>query len=306
VLTPVLALLVLLAWVVVLAATRYVSLASLAAAALLIALRLALTPLPWSRDNVVVTAFCLFGAALVALRHAGNVRRLLQGSEHRLEDSPAMLLLPRTLHVLAVGLWFGTAVYFTVVGLLLFQTFDAISLKDQANRPLWFPLPDAYAKQPPSDKFPDPLRKEQGSRAAGAAVGPIFPWYYGIQAGCGAVAVVTALGWWTFFRGGRVHAIRAVLLTLALAGVAAGWWMEGVVAGLREPRDNLTDKVLASDNPAPELVRQAEAARTTFVTWHGYSLLDNFAVLLLVAVGTALAAQMPAPIPTIDHKKEAV
>ena len=163
VLLPLLALLVLAAWVVMLAASRYVSLASLTAAALLSALRLALTPHPWSEDHRVATAFCLFGTVLVFVRHAGNVRRLLHGSEHRQQDSPAMLLFSKTVHVLALGLWFGTAVFFTVVGLLLFQTFDDIGVRDAGHRPAWFPLPEAYTKAPPSDKFPNPLRKEQGS-----------------------------------------------------------------------------------------------------------------------------------------------
>ncbi len=307
VLAPWLALMVLAAWVVMLAASRYVSAASLTAAVLLTALRLALTPQPWSRDNVVVTAFCLFGTVLVFLRHAGNVRRLLHGSENRLKDSPAMLLFSKTVHVLALGLWFGTVVFFTVVGLLLFQTFDEKSLPDKEHRELWFPLPAEYDRKPPSDKFPDPLRKEQGSRAAGAAVGPIFPWYYGIQVGCGVVALITALGWWIWRRGSRLNAIRAVLLALALAGAALGCWMENVVADLRRPRDDLTDQVLKSDNPPPELVKQAEDARATFVRWHACSLLDNFVVLLLVTAATALAAQLPAPpLPISDPEKKIV
>ena len=202
VLLPITALALFAAWLVVLAAFRYVSLASLTAAALLTVLRLTLTPAPFAWDHAVVTGFCLFGTVLIGLRHAANVRRLLQGSENRLKDSAAMLLVSKTIHVLALGLWFGMLCFFTVAGLTLFQTFDAISLKDKDARPLWFPLPDVYAKGRPSDQFPDPLRREQGSRAAGAAVGPLFPWYYGIQTGCAVVTAITALGWW-FSRGGR-------------------------------------------------------------------------------------------------------
>ena len=170
VLLPATALAVFAAWLVVLAAFRYVSLASLAAAVLLTVLRLTLTPAPFSWDHAVVTGFCLFGTALICLRHAANIRRLLHGSENRLKDSSAMLLLSKTIHVLALGLWFGTLCFFTVAGLTLFQTFDEISLKVQDARPLWFPLPEAYAKERPSDQFPDPLRKEQGSAP------PAPPW----------------------------------------------------------------------------------------------------------------------------------
>ena len=298
VLTPWLALMVLAAWVVVLAASRYVSLASLTAAALLSALRLTLTPQPWSSDDVVVTAFCLFGTVLVVLRHAGNVRRLLHGSENRLKDSPAMLLLSKTAHVLALGLWFGTVVFFVVATLVMIQTFEEISLRDEASRPSWFPLPPKYDHPRPSTSFPDPLRKEQGSRAFGAAVGPIFPWFYGVQVGCGVVTVITALGWWFTRRGSRVHTVRAVLLAAALAGVGVGWWMAGVVERLRGPRDATTEAVLDElPNPQQADVAKADAARAEFVQWHSYSLLDNFLVLVLVAVGMALAAQTPAPAP---------
>jgi glycerol-3-phosphate acyltransferase PlsY len=60
-----------------------VSLASLTAAALLLGLRLWWEPEPWSRANVVVTIFCAVGTGLVFLRHHANIRRLLQGVEHR-------------------------------------------------------------------------------------------------------------------------------------------------------------------------------------------------------------------------------
>ncbi|HVS34019.1 MAG TPA: glycerol-3-phosphate 1-O-acyltransferase PlsY [Gemmataceae bacterium] len=295
VLAPWLALAVLAAWAVMLAASGYVSAASLTAAVVLSALRLTLTPHPWSPETIVVTTFCLFGTVLVFLRHAGNIRRLLHGSENRLQDSPAMLHFSKIVHVLALGLWFGTVAFFTVAGLVLFLTFDAISSQPAADRPAWFPLPPLYDRQRPSDKFPDPLRKEQGSRAAGAAVGPLFPWYYGIQAGCGVFAVITALGWWFWRRGSRVHAVRTVLLAAALVGVGLGWWMEGVVAGLREPRDRLTDEVLKEAPPKAEDVQKAEEARSAFLQWHSYSLLDSCVVVLLVAVAMALAAQMPAP-----------
>jgi glycerol-3-phosphate acyltransferase PlsY len=84
VLLPVIALVVLAAWGVVLAITRYVSLASIAAAALLFALRLWWEPTPWDQANVVVTGFCAVGALLIVVRHHSNIRRLLQGTEPRL------------------------------------------------------------------------------------------------------------------------------------------------------------------------------------------------------------------------------
>ena len=79
VLVPATAALALLTWAAVLAATRYVSLASVVAAAAVCGLRLGFTAGPWDEANVVVTAFCLSGAALVVVRHHGNLRRLNRG-----------------------------------------------------------------------------------------------------------------------------------------------------------------------------------------------------------------------------------
>jgi acyl-phosphate glycerol 3-phosphate acyltransferase len=299
VLLPAIAAGVLLAWAALLAATRYVSVASLGAAALLLGLRLALTPHPFGQDQLAVTLFCFFGAGLVWLRHAANLRRLAQGTENRFEDTPAMQLLTRTLHVLALGLWFGTAVFFTIMGLVLVTAFEKESLREP--RELWFPLPEVYAQERPSEKFPDPLRKEQGSRAFGAAVSPLFPWYFGLQAAAGAVALVTALAW--LGKGGRTHKVRAVVLAVAVVGVGVGWWLEHVVSDLRGPRNEKTDAVLTrSDRPKADetmppararAIAEAEQARAAFGMWHGISLLVNMLTLLLVAVGMALAAALP-------------
>src|SRR5262245_23228277 len=75
---------VLVAWAIVLAATRFMSLASLTAAVLLFVLRLVLTAGPWQREHLVITLFCALGSVLVIVRHQGNIRRLLAGTEHRL------------------------------------------------------------------------------------------------------------------------------------------------------------------------------------------------------------------------------
>ncbi len=84
ILVPWITLVVFLAWAMVLAATRYMALASLTAATLLIVLRLALTAEPWSRPEAVITLFCAVGSVLVLVRHQSNIRRLLAGTEHRL------------------------------------------------------------------------------------------------------------------------------------------------------------------------------------------------------------------------------
>ena len=69
-------------WVVVVATTRYTSLAAIVAC-------LAATPLAWALgypDSTIV--FAAVGTAAVVFLHRGNIRRLLRGEEHRIELGP--------------------------------------------------------------------------------------------------------------------------------------------------------------------------------------------------------------------------
>ncbi len=276
-----------LAWLTLFASTRIVSLASLLAAGLLCALHLILTLHPWAPEHAVTSGFCLVAAAFIVARHRANIRRLLAGNENRFPDTPTMNLLAKTLHLYAVGLWFGTLVFFSLAGAMLFPTFEKLTTSE---RPAWLPAPAEYLKPPPSDKFPNPLTKEQGSRLAGAAVGPLFPWYFGIQTVCALVALVTALAW---VGRGRVHRLRAGVLAAALVAVGVGSWLDHVVEGLRKPRYDLTDAVLQNPHPSAAEVAAAEAARAEFLTWHSGSLIDNFVILILVALALGLAARLP-------------
>ena len=83
-LVPIITLIALACWGLTLAVTRFVSIASLLGAALVVLLQVTWTPAPWGSEAIVITIFCLFGAALVFLRHATNIRRLFAGTEHRL------------------------------------------------------------------------------------------------------------------------------------------------------------------------------------------------------------------------------
>jgi acyl-phosphate glycerol 3-phosphate acyltransferase len=330
VLLPGIAVAVLLAWAALLVATRFVSVASLGAAALLLLLRLVLTPHPFGHDQLAVTLFCFLGTVLVWVRHAANLRRLMKGTENRFEETAAMLTLGKTLHVLAVGCWFGTMIFFTIMGLALVSAFEQESLKEE--RPLWFPRSGFYEQPRPSERFPEPLRKEQGLRAFGAAVSPLFPIYYGIQLACGAVAMLTAFAW--IGRPGRIHQVRGALLLVAFVTVLGAWWLEHVVSDLRGPRNDLTDRVLTKayltgvktvtpeqwDDPwwkerrtierqredlgvpvytaeeeqlRARAVQEAEDARAAFGRWHGYSLIVNMLTLLLVAIAMGMAAALP-------------
>jgi hypothetical protein len=201
-----------------------------------------------------------------------------------------MFALSKLVHVLAVGLWFGMSVFFTfVVGLSLFDTFEKLTA--DPKRDYWLPtVPQLEKEQRPSTRFPDPLRKEQGSRIAGAAVGPMFLPYYALQMGCGVLAILTSVLW--FGRGG-VHKMRLFVLGMALASAGVGWWLEGKVEELRVERSNKSDAVLVQTDPSPALIQAADAARAEFGLWHTYSLFVNFATIACVTVTMGMAAFLP-------------
>ena len=245
-----------LVWITAVAATGYVSLGSLAAVATLCALHL-LTP---GADDIANprTLFCVCAAALIFIKHRGNIVRLMQGTESRIGTAGA---LRRVVHVLALGLWFGSAVFFTfVVTLSLFHTFEELGKKEE--RPAWFPLPGPFALTSAEVQGP----KEQGSRAAGYAVGPLFHWYFLVSGVCAFIATWTSLAWSRAQAGAKAHQWRSRLLLAALVTVLVGWPLERKVTELREPRNRATDAYLRSDTTAT--LTAMREARSEFGRWH--------------------------------------
>jgi glycerol-3-phosphate acyltransferase PlsY len=253
-----------LTWLVVVVHSRYISLASLLGAFSLCVFRL-FSPAPFSLDARILTVFCLVAAGLVLLRHRGNVARLLQGNENRLPDSPTMRQLAKVLHLLSLGLWFGSSVFFSfVVALLLFRTFEALGASP-AERPPWLPVAVDFDK-------------EKGTRLAGIAISPMFTWYFLLQGACALVATATALRWAQ--SGLREHRMRFLVLLLALATVVVGWPVAQKVNELRLARYDLDSQL-------------AEQARAAFAEWHLISLLLNMVTVLLVTMAMILAAWLP-------------
>jgi acyl-phosphate glycerol 3-phosphate acyltransferase len=271
-------------WIIVVLATRYVSVASLLAVLALTAVQLTLSR-SWTDPR---TLFCLLAGALVIVKHRGNLVRLAQGNENQLREVPAMSRLSKSLHVLAVGLWFGAAIFFSfVVGLTIFSRFE--QLGEHEPRPAWFPRDPRFARVDGAINGP----REQGIRAAGFAIGPMFPWYFMLQGACGLVAVATALPW---ARRGGVHRWRLALLLTALTLVIAGWPIELYVEQLRGPRDQKTEAYLQAASPDAMQQKEMQSARAEFGMWHGMSLLLNYAVIVCVFGATALAAFLPAEV----------
>ncbi len=273
----------LLVWLAVVCATRYVSLASLAAALALCGLQLLY------QGFSALTLFCAAAAVLVFVRHRSNIRRLLQGQENRLPESDNMLHLTKIIHVLALGLWFGSNVFFTFVAApALFRIFGALGQSQE--RPLWFPCPPEFARQLEGVDGP----REQGLRAVGHAVGLLFPWFFLLQGVCGFLALATSLGWSRSCPGQKVHRLRSWLLLAALATVLIGWPLERHVHELRLPRHHATELYL--QQPGAAALAAMQQARAEFGQWHTVSLFLNFATVILVTGAMVLAAWLPAKI----------
>lgn len=292
VLMPLPALGALLTWAGVICVTRYVSLASMIAVVALCLFQFSLSESPLAGESAFTSVFCIIAAGLVLAKHRSNLARLLRGNENRLSEAFAMSNLVKTVHVLSLGLWFGSAAFFLlVVAVSLFHTFETIGA-DVEQRPAWFPLPPEFAHKDAEVNGP----KEQGSRVAGTAVAPLFGWFFLLQGTCGFLATATALGWARSSADGKTHRRRATALLVALCLVLVGWPIERHVSDLRGPRNQATDRYLRGQTAArPQLLAEMKSARSAFASWHLVSLGLGMASLALVTWGMAMAASLPAP-----------
>jgi len=272
VLVPIPTTFALLAWALVALTTRYVSLASIVAAGVLLLARIAVAP-----DLLgPVTVFCFAAVGLVVVKHRGNIRRLWAGTENTTGDGPMRQTLLRGLHVVALGLWFGGAAFFNFVSApTIFDSFKTVVNDGPSDRTAHVRIIPDDADQPTKDRLANAL--------AGSAVGPIFPKYFLLQAVCGLVALVTAATW---FRHGPLHRWRAYLLAFAVILVVLSWPLSNYVSELRVAR-------FATDSSI------AEAAKAAFGPWHLASLLLSFLTTCLAGVGLTMAARLPSDPPKL-------
>jgi len=270
VLAPIPATLAITAWVVVLFSSRAVSLASLAAVSALVLAHLVRTAAPFGEGALPVTLYLVLGTLMVFVKHRANVKRLLAGTENRIGDFGMRETVVRGVHVLALGLWFGGAAFFNFgTALPIFDSFKQVVNAGPSDRTANQTIisPDA----------PDEKKAALSSALAGSAVGPVFPRYFAMQAVCGALALATALSWW---KAGRTHRVRVVVLALAVATVAVGWPLSNYVSEIR----------FARFSPDAAI---ADAAKAAFGPWHLASLALSGVTVLLAGAALALAAKMP-------------
>jgi len=265
------------AWIVVVLASRTVSLASLAAVGVLALVRV-LQPSPFDADQLPITLFLLIGAAVVIVKHRSNIGRLRAGTESRLGDFAMRETLVRGLHVLALGLWFGGAGFFNFVAApKIFQSFDAVAKGGPSDRTAHFDI---------TKGMNDDEKKSLGSALAGSAVGPIFPFYFGLQTVCCAVALATAFSWRN--RAGRVNRVRLWVLAAALLAVAVSVPIGQHVSDLRVLRFDADPAIAA-------------AAKADFGPWHLVSLFLSFVTVCLAGVALAMAAALPDRNQVVTH-----
>src|SRR5262249_35012161 len=206
----------------------------------------------------------------VFVKHRGNIKRLLAGTENRIGDLPMRDTLVRGVHVLALGLWFGGAAFFNLVAAVpIFDSFKQVVNDSPSDR-------TAYVNIVPPGTT-DEQKKDLANALAGSAVGPVFPRYFAMGAICGVLALVTALSWW---KTGKVGRWRVCVIAAALLTVVIGWPISNYVSELRLERFSQNTEV-------------ATAAKAAFATWHLVSLLLSFVAVCLTAVALALAARMP-------------
>ncbi len=287
VLMPLPTLTALLVWVLFTASFRFISLASIVAALVLCGAQLGATACDVQNPR---NWFCLLAVVLVLARHRGNVVRLSRGTENRLKDSALLHQLAKTLHVLAVGLWFGSAVFFSlVVAPSVFQSFGELTKVKAERRAPWLPLPDQYAKR---DGMVDGPR-EQGRRLAGVVVQGIFPRYFDVQGICMLVALIPAFGWWLGSSRHWTARLRCGVLLVGLASIIAGRSMEGRVHAAQDNANRRVDVYLSAYNPTLGQQAAVQAARDAFRSWHSASMVVNLITLLMATAAMGLAAALP-------------
>ena len=291
VLLPVPMLIALGVWIVVLCASRIMSLASIASVVVLCAAYLR-QPGAWDWREPR-TWFCLIAGGLAIARHHENFVRLIKGTENQMKENSAMHQLTKSLHVLALGMWFGMSVFFSFV--VAFALFGGLpegtggfeAMAKQEKRESWFPHVKMYS----GDQDGIDGAREQGTRAAGYIIGPMFTWYFGLQGICGFIALATAMPWLKFVPGSGIHRWRVNLLIAAIALVLVGWLVERKVHELRIPRNQATEIYLQDRSDEAKRTAMTDA-RAEFVRWHLGSIFLNLATIVCVTGAMALAGNL--------------
>lgn len=283
VLVPGPAALAIVSWIATLFASRFVSLASLVAVAVLVAAYLIGNPAPFTAESLPIALYLIAGAAMVFVKHRGNIKRLLQGGENQIRDSSMRQTITRAVHIVSLGFWFGGAGFFNFLAAPpIFASFKDVVYAGPSDRTAQETIIAADASNPRKDAL--------ASALAGSAVGPVFPRYFAMQAVCGVLALITSLSWWKYE--GKLQRWRVYLIALALLTVAVGWPISNHVSELRLLRFSTDPSVAAS-------------AIADFTSWHLVSLFLSFVTVSLAGAALAIASRLPSEIVVVARGEDA-
>lgn len=168
--------------------------------------------------------------------------------------------LLRIVHLMALGLWFGSVTFFS-----FFTALPIIQhLETEADRPdYWLHQADPKA----------------GQRMAGDALEPVFARYFPFQVICGAAAILTLRAWHQ--ASSKLSRVRLGLVTISFVlACMNAFWLAPRIHHLRNQR-------YVSD---PQTANQA---KEDFAAWHSYSLTADMVGLACVGAALALAARTP-------------
>lgn len=209
--------------------------------------------------------------AAVFVKRRKNIERLIKENENEIRDFTMSQIILRGLHVLALGFWFGGAGFFNFFAApSIFASFKDVVAAGPSDRTAYETIISADAITERKDAL--------ASALAGAAVGPVFPLYFAMQAVCGCLALITALSWWR--TEGKVHRWRVFVIAVAVLTVVIGWPISNHVSELRLQRFAL-DAATATN------------AKAAFASWHLVSLFLSFVTVCLAGVALALASRLP-------------
>ncbi|MEZ6142706.1 MAG: glycerol-3-phosphate acyltransferase [Zavarzinella sp.] len=248
-------------WIATTTSTRMISAGSMVGVVVLWLSRYFSTPEWFSLPNLATSTYLLVGGAFVLLKHYPNARRMLAGKENLLKDTSMNRSLSRSIHVMALGLWFGSGVMFNLISApSIFRSFEEVVQTAPNDRTVGIDITaNGTAEQ----------KKALSSALAGAAVGPIFPKYFILHAVCAGLALITAYSM-------RHHGnFRWIIIAAGNLTVWAGWLISGKVADLRLER--LSDPSL----------------KEAFAQWHLLSLGLSLLTIVISGIALGFAGNLP-------------
>jgi acyl phosphate:glycerol-3-phosphate acyltransferase len=228
VVAPIPMLLGLVAWITFVLVSRMVSVASIAAAVVIIAVRIMANG--FHSSAIAGTLFCILAGLIVVVKHRANIKRIIAGNENTIKDTSQKRSILAGLHILSLGFWFGGAAFFNfIIAPAIFSTFEDYVVRKPHAHIIDINITEQSKKLEQEHK----VTVKPNNVLAGTAVAPVFPRITTYMTVCGLVALITSYSWYKY---GKIHRIRSYLLFFALAALIINWPIAETVSQLRVDR----------------------------------------------------------------------